>query len=144
MGASALAVTASTSRGRRAASVLGDLNERRVLRAARRIPAWWFLGAWRTRHGSLLDRLGWDIVIEAEDLGRIVLQVKSSERRAAAFVERGKGLRLRAPIHTIVVTRHTSDAEIFGLVLGTCIRAREEALAAGLTADDPRLCARTA
>ncbi len=138
------ALTGLSSRAGRLASLRGEQSEQRALKAARRIPGWWFLSAWRPRRNSKLDRLGWDVVIETVDLGRIVLQVKGSEEAAARFVAHGRELQLRAPIHTIVVNDSVSDAALFGVILGTCIRAREEALAAGLTADDARLCRRAA
>lgn len=144
MGASALAIVTPSARRMRAAVCLGDVNEARVLKAARRIDAWWFISARRTRHGSPQDRLGWDVVIETRDVGRIILQVKSTERAAREFSAYGRRLRLVAPIYVVVADRDATPEVLFGRVLGTCIRAREAALEAGLTADDPRLCRRAA
>lgn len=138
MGLSALRLATSSRKGLRAAAARGDLAERRVLAAARRIPSWWLLEARRATVAE--DCLGYDVIVEMADLGRAILQVKSSAAAAHAFVEYGKTLRLRARIHVVVVEPGDCDAVVFGRVLGTVIKAREEALAAGVTADDPRLC----
>ena len=143
MGASASAITTRSRRAGLAAADRSERGEERALRACRRLP-WWCLGATRTRHHSQLDRWGIDIVIETVDLGRIVLQVKSSEHRAAEFREYGKRLALRYRIHTIVIDDSLCDAEVYGRILGVCIVAREEAEAAGLTCDDARLCRKEA
>lgn len=143
MGASASSITTRSSRANRAAADRSERGEERALRACRRLP-WWCLGATRTPHRSQLDRWGIDLVVETVDLGRIMIQVKSSEHRAAEFREYGKRLALRYRIHTIVVDDSLCDAEVYGRILGVCIVAREEAIAAGLTCDDARLCRKEA
>jgi len=49
-------------------------------------------------------------------------------------------MRLVAPIWVVVVRPRDVPEAVFGKVLGTCVLAREEALATGLRADDRRLC----
>ena len=140
MGASALSLATRSARSGKAGIERGRRHEERALKAALRLPSWWLLGAWRTRNGSQLDRWGIDIVVDTVDLGRIMLQIKSNERDADRFRAHGRTLELRHRIHTIVINDSLCDAEVFGRVLGACIKAREEDLAAGLTCDDARLC----
>lgn len=144
MGAAALSLSTRSARAGRASLERGLRHEDRALKAALRLPSWWLLAAWRTPHGSQLDRWGIDLVIDTVDLGRIMLQIKSNERDAARFRAHGRTLDLRHRIHTIVINDSLCDAEVFGRVLGACIKAREEALAAGLTCDDARLCRKEA
>ncbi len=138
MGAS---VNALVGRGPgRNAQERGELAEHRVHRAALRLSGWWwFVSAERVKQLSARDRIGWDIIIHTRDAGRVILQVKSSRRAAADFVRHGRKLDLVAPIHVIVAAPEDDDATLFGRVLGTCLRARLEALELGLTADDPRV-----
>lgn len=138
MGAS---VNALVGRGPgRTAHDRGELAEHRVHCAALRLSEWWwFVSAERVEQFSARDKIGWDIIVHTVDAGRVILQVKSSEREAEKFIRHGRTLRLVAPIHVIVARPEDDDATLFGRVLGTCLRARLEALELGLTADDPRV-----
>lgn len=143
MGASANALV---GRGTgRAAQERGELAEHRVFRATLRMREWWwFLSAERVPSWSARDKIGWDIIVQTRDAGRVILQVKSSKREAKKFIRHGRQLRLIAPIHVIVARPEDDDATLFGRVLGTCLKARLDAIEAGLTADDPQLIYRRA
>lgn len=131
MGASCLALATRSARRGRAGVQLGMLNEQRALKAAQRLPAWWFLSARLTKHGSVEDRLGVDLVIETLHRGTIRIQVKSSAERARRFRAHGRTLALRWRIHTLVVTELMTPEEVLGHVFGVCILAIEEADRAG-------------
>ena len=51
---------------------------------------------------------------------------------------------VRQQAQAIVIDDSLCDAEVYGRILGVCIVAREEAITAGLTCDDARLCRKEA
>lgn len=116
----------------------GALAEERFLAAAEQLAAFdWFESVRQTSAAE--DRIGWDFIVTTRDVGRIIFQVKSSVAYALEFLERGRHMRLVAPIWVVVVRPRDELAVVVGKVLGACILAREEALATGLRADDRRL-----
>jgi hypothetical protein len=143
MGLASVRLSMGSRAASRAGNTRGSVAEQRAFTACRRLASlWWFLDAKKGTPAQ--DKIGWDVIVHTRDVGRIILQVKSSQRNADEFIARGKTFRLIAPIHVIVIERGDCDATVFGKVLGACIVAREQALAAGLTADDPRLCCKEA
>lgn len=119
--------------------VRGQISEERVAEVctAEAMPYWWFL--WSRKASRPEDRQGIDWIVYTRDVGRILLQVKSSRAGEADFHRHSERFGRLYRIHVVVVKPDMDREVVFGRVLGTLIRAREEALAAGLTADDPRL-----
>lgn len=68
---------------------------------------------------------GIDVVIESRDRGTLLLQVKSSERYAAAWRRREAKRGKRRPIEVVVVPPGSDLNTIYGLVLGALIKIRE-------------------
>jgi hypothetical protein len=118
------------------AEALGRATEARVRAAFDLEPwPWWFCGV---RHGSVHEdrKRGIDFVIYTRHVGRIMVQAKSSIYHARKFeAHRGK----RHRIHTIVARPNTDLHVVRGRLLWICIKAIEEAEAAGLRADDVEL-----
>lgn len=119
--------------------VRGEVAEDRVfdLLTPERMP-WWFIAArWSTEEE---DRVGIDVVIYTRDVGRVLLQVKAGRTGASKFLRNGERRRGRRPrIHVLVAPPAEDIGIVFAALLGTLIRAREEAMAARTVADDPRL-----
>jgi hypothetical protein len=102
----------------------GARAEARVVAALRRATRpWWILDA-RRAHASE-DRTGIDVVVETSDLGKLFLQVKSSECGAAKWRRRHRhDTRL---IGVVVVRPTDNDPTIYGRALGVLILLRERA-----------------
>lgn len=100
---------------------------------------WWFLRArFSTEHEDAYE--GFDLVIYTRDVGRILLQVKSSEHGRIKWEEESRIFGRPYRIHCVVVRPHTPPEVVLGRVLAACVTAREEAKAARCCADHRGLC----
>lgn len=100
---------------------LGEANERRVLEAFqdRALFPDWLAGVRRATNGE--DARGIDVVFATRDLGKLFIQVKSSERRARDFSKaHARGTR----ISVVIVTHRETPESIRRSVLVLLERER--------------------
>lgn len=114
--------------------VRGDVCEEHVERVLSEMRLPWLL--W-TRHATPEEdrEEGFDFVVYTRDVGRILLQIKSSEHGRIGWEEETRRYGRRYRIHVVLVRPYNPPEVILGRILAACILAREEALAARCVAD---------
>lgn len=120
---------------------VGILSESAVEKALPRLVETcpWYLGHRRATQAE--DEIAkFDFVIHTSDVGRILLQVKSSRCGAGkhdAWQRYGRPL---YRVHAVIVRPDMEPERVLGRVLAACIRAREEAIVGRCVADHVKLC----
>ena len=120
---------------------IGTLSEEAVERVL--VPGlmpWWFLRARRATPAE--DEIAkFDFAVATRDVGRILLQVKSSRCGAEKHERRQRYGSPLYRIHAVIVRPDMASAVVLGRVLAACVVAREEAAAGRCLADHRSLCA---
>jgi hypothetical protein len=125
---------------RESALTIGALSEEAVERVL--VPSllpWWFLRARRATTAE--DEIAkFDFAVYTRDVGRILLQVKSSRCGAEKHENRQRYGRPLYRIHVVIARPEMATEVVLGRVLAACVIAREEAFAGRCTADHVKLC----
>lgn len=99
----------------------------------------WYLGFRRATRAE--DEIAkFDFAIYTSDVGRILLQVKSSRCGANKHDRHQRYGRPLYRVHAVTVRPDMEPERVLGRVLAACIRAREEAIAGRCVADHVKLC----
>ena len=121
---------------------VGILSERVVESALPRLAETcpWYIGFRRATQAE--DEIAkFDFAIYTSDVGRILLQVKSSRCGANKHDLYQRYGRPLYRVHVVIVRPGMDQDRVLGRVLAACILAREEAIAGRCVADHRSLCA---